>query len=217
MKIVIEMHELQKAGEKMQRVVYGEDGFSLSGVAKNRINVRKRAEGKRLIHSAYDVKRDDPDLIAVLEERQGVIGWQDTVMQIAYIPDDYFYTIMRPDNLHEVVLCSKTRIVEWTDNEVHDAMLKDLNKDDKTVRPLQKGEFRPTNRTRARLSLDEMSRSLKLLVKKQLIDVPAGNYFLHFVALSGNESKHYVDKSTFQLVIAECQRQSDYIILNWVG
>ena len=190
------MNYRKKVG-KMQRVVYGEDGFSLSGVAKNRINARKRAEGKRVIHSAYDVRRDDPDLIAVLEERQGVIGWQDTVMQIAYILDDYFYTIMRPDNLHEVVLCSKTRIVEWTDNEVHDAMLKDLNKDDKAVRPLQKGEFRPTDRTRARLSLDEMSRSLKLLVKKQLTDVPAGNYYLHFVALSGSESKHYVDRNTF--------------------
>lgn len=218
MKIMIEMHELQKGKAiKMKRVAYGENGFSLSVAAKGKINDRKKAKGQKFITRSSQISRDDPDLIAVIEEMQNEAGANEKELEVAEVPDGYDYVIARSTANHEIVLCSKSKIYDWTDTEILEAVQNELIEKDKPVRALRPGEFYPTTKKRARLSLDEMSRNLKLLVKEQLTDVPKGEYYLHFVALSGSESKHYVDRNTFQLVIAECQRQSDYIVLNWVG
>lgn len=201
----------------MKRVAYGENGFSLSVKAKERFNARRRAKDKTLISRSSEILRDDPDLIAVIEEMKNKAGANGKELEVAEIPDGYDYVIAKTRANHEIVLCSKTKIYDWTDNEVALVVKKEKQAENKPVRPLSRTDFYPTKRKRARLSLDEMSNNLKLLVKDQLADAPKGSYYLHFVALSGSESRHYVDRNTFVLVIAECQRQSDYIVLNWLG
>lgn len=201
----------------MKRVAYGENGFSLSVKAKERFNARRRAKDKTLISRSSEILRDDPDLIAVIEEMKNKAGANGKELEVAEIPAGYDYVIAKARANHEIVLCSKTKIYDWTDNEVALAVKKEKQAENKPVRPLSRTDFYPTKRKRARLSLDEMSNNLKLLVKDQLADAPKGSYYLHFVALSGSESRHYVDRNTFVLVIAECQRQSDYIVLNWLG
>lgn len=196
----------------MKRIAYGEDGFSLSPKARQMLNDRRLALGKTKYRSDNDVRRDDPDLIAVIELLHGHAGSYGHDIQIANIPDGYDYLIVKTVQNVEYVLCSKTKIYDADDPEIAKAL---YQTDNRTTSQFTDRELLAYHD--AIVDFDCLSGNFKKVLLPQLDDFLtsqlADNCHLVFKSLKQDEIERFMTSADFVKILQECLRDNAQAIL----